>query len=589
MEARSDWVGVLHRLPPLRWWREQRDAGVRRGLEALRAEVGQRGDAPPSLPDWQLLDEEVSHLLSLLGEQGASLLRLWALRPHGEVSYPQIAARLGALIRALDARRSMHAGDGGTATPGVARLAIPAVASSASGAGGETAPALLGTRMAPVPEKLLPPEAALLATITEKFYASWAFKGIASALVMAVVLAAGGTFLLGGQTIRLSEQLDAAGNKGIATIETIGKAAQASLTHANELLKSTRDAVEKQSTQFTLEVEKAKSDLQVQRTEFANTLKSSSVDQVIGSLRTEIDGKVGPITNRINKEDEDLRKRLAELEKLFTTAQGKLIGLETGLSEAQKGLDALRPKLAPLGTQVSDAGASLMQIAAAERTAATARTATERHEAAARQAESDAAAARDALKMQLGAVANAIPPQQAALAEITAAAGSLRPALASATEAVAEAGRDAAALRAAALSVSSLGAKIAALDKLIADLQAVRAADRLAALESRTPTPPSTPPAIERQLEALNEAERCAIQHQLLALNFLKAPGNGKEPIDGQLGAASRAAMQGWQRSIGALDDGNLTSAQIERLIGTGAVPACPPKAVPPPRRVARR
>lgn len=553
-------------------------SAVAAGIEKLRAALKERSPQEMTWYDLTAITSELNYLLALTPDP--SIKRQFAIPADSSQidSYLEtlsriVAVHLDALGRHRASQRTIDvAGAQAVASPcfSAARdRTQPDTAASTD----ETQPESETRSSSPPPERLQPSEAALLAAVTEKFYSSWSFKGLAAALVAAVALAGGGTFLLAGQSFRLSEQLDTKYKDAIDQMDKVQTKAQDSLKQQSEALKTANDAVQNQAAQFGATAEKALSDLHAQQQTFERNLKASSVDQVVSNLREDLSRRTGPISAGIA----EMQTKADGINTQVAAANSKLATLASNIDVSGKTLDGLTPRLVTLQTQVNMAIAQTETIKSEETAANAAKTGAERGEAVARQAASDAAAHRDTLVAQLNGVANSIPSQQAALDNIKVAVGSMQGSLRQVAEDVAGAKGDAAKLQQISASLREINDKASALDRNLSEVQRARLTERVAVLEA-TRLAPSQP--VVRHVESLTEPERCAVQRELTANGFPSGV------IDGVLGNSTRAAVQKWQRSIGETDNGNLTPEQINRLIGTDGVPACPPR--PATRRVRR-
>jgi hypothetical protein len=559
------WLFQVLLIPDLlfRKIREQRLSAVMTAIKLLATSIEAKSTSATSA-ERNAIYAEVDDLLSLVTGWDAAIAGLWRRTLQPEESFPKIASRLRILERALETRRA--ALDRGKSE----------VADAGSGPPAE----------APVAVKELPSpyESALLATLTEKFYGSWAFKGLAAALIAGVALAAGGTFLLGGQSYRLSDELEKKYNSGIEKFEKIQttsqQAIQQQIQQQNESLKITNDAInttragiQKQGDDFKALAKLASDELTKQQQNFSDTLKTSTVDRVVADLRNDLTSRTGTISTEMNKVALDLQKKLTDASDKVATIEAKLPALDRDVNDARTKLDGFGAKFGPLEIQVEAAKTQVEHIQRADEAAAQAKVQAEGYAATAGQAQRDAASYRDRVGGQLDAVANAIQPQQMALSEITSAISALRASLKQATDAVTQVNgtvigvtQDAAQIK----SIALISKELSELGEAVKALQESELDERLKKLESgKTLVSPPVPSDTNRREETLTDAERCAIQRQLKALGFQSGT------IDGSLGKKSRAAIRRWQQDIGARDDGHLQSKQIDRLIGTGEAPPC--------------
>jgi uncharacterized membrane-anchored protein YhcB (DUF1043 family) len=648
------------------WWPPSRRArftrrteAVRQGLEAIRASIARRQSGELSEAERSALNAEIDDLLTLLPARDCGAASLWRSSSVERKSFDHFTASLVTLIRALDTRLAAVTGvqPVPTALPPGAPSFPPGGAPMADEVRAGTPPAKTGSVASDYRD------AALLAEISKKFYESWAFKGLSAALLAGVALAAGGTFLLGGESYRLSEQLQKSYDRGASQIEKIQDQAQTSLTKETDMLKTTTAAVQTQANQFSADAAKAIATLREEQQNFTDKLKTDTVDKVVQDLRQDIERRIGAISDRIRAEENGLQPkfdalsgRVANLNTgtssledglaqqaeqlktatvtiqmrskqfdtdvtnatagLKTNAVDKVVqdlrqdierrigaisdriraeenGLqpkfdalaarvtalnttattsETNLGTAHDTMEKLKPRLGPLEQNASAAEQSVARIQAADSAAAQSKTQAEGYAATALQAQRDAAASRDRVATQLDTVANGIPPQRAALDQITAAVATLRTSLQQATDSIAGATQDAAKLKEVAATVQSMSGQLSTLNQTVTKLQAARLEERIAALETNKPPPPPVTDTGTRTLDNLTAAERCAVQSQLNANGF------GSGTIDGTFGPATYGAIQRWQHSVGVAENGRLEPVQIDSLIGKRgvAVPPCP-------------
>jgi uncharacterized membrane-anchored protein YhcB (DUF1043 family) len=533
----------------------RRTEAVRQGLEAIRQSIDGRTGEPTEAAR-AALNAEVDDLLTLLQDHRAE--SLWRRSSAQRKTFDDFATSLATLIRALKARHDAIIGaQAGPSFPlGVAPTAGEARAGTApaeTGSGGSN-----------------DREAALLAEISKKFYESWAFKGLSAALLAGVALAVGGTFLLGGESYRLSEQLQKSYDRGVSQIEKIQDQAQTSLTKGTDLLKTTTAAVQTQANQFSADAAKAIVALREEQQKFADKLKTDTVDKVVMDLRQDIEHGTGVIANRIRAEETGLQPKFDALAARVTALNTTVTTLETKLGAAHDTMEKLTPRLEPLGQKASAADQAVARIQAADIAAAQSKMQAEGYAATALQAQHDAATSRDRVATQLDKVSNAIPPQSAALDQITAAVAMLKTSLQQATESIAGVTQDAAKLREEGATVRSISGQLSTVKEALAKLQA----ERIAAPETIKPPPPEpTDPGI-RTVANLTETERCAVQREL------NANGYGSGTIDGRFGPTTYRAIQRWQRKHRTAVNGRLTPDQIEMLIGKRGVPLppCPPQ-----------
>ena len=127
-------------------------------------------------------------------------------------------------------------------------------------------------------------EAAFLWATTEKLYGSWAFRILGMMLIAAVLLASGGSYLIGGQTLHLREDIEKTGSAAKSDLEAIGK--------------TTRETISEQSRNLTAEIARDRNEFgekfaQATKTvdafqRDAEALKKSAVEQIVTKIKDDL-------------------------------------------------------------------------------------------------------------------------------------------------------------------------------------------------------------------------------------------------------------------------------------------------------------
>lgn len=161
-------------------------------------------------------------------------------------------------------------------------------------------------------------EAALLATLTEKFYSSWAFRIVGGVLVAAAFLVGTGTFFLGGQVLQLNDGLQ--------------KTAASTNSDVKEFAKTTHDGIDEQERLFATWFTGARTEIDSRVNEFtrdADQLKRTAVTEFIKTIKEDL-----------QKPESDLQTQIA------------LIGDEH-VKPLQQAVDSLDRTVSQLGSAVS--------------------------------------------------------------------------------------------------------------------------------------------------------------------------------------------------------------------------------------------
>jgi regulator of replication initiation timing len=399
---------------------------------------------------------------------------------------------------------------------------------------------------------LLPDEASLLASVTEKFYGSWAFKGLLVGIVCAVALAAIGTAVIGGESYNLSKRVhDAgdAGEKAITAATDAGRksvddqvnAAKEALGHRTDVIARLQDAIQTKTDAFGKEVDHAEAQIQQQRDDFKKNLQTDVLTQVIAGVKAQIEVPISETRTELDmfrrNKIAPLQTTVGEMDRTAGDVNGKLQQVSARIAP----LNQLADSVQPLADKVNDIRAAADSVAQARA-----------DEAAAKAARSGAEAARDVITTQVDSLTKELPAAQKQLEDVKARLAEVSTAIATLT-----------------LPVSDVQTRLAALEAAVK------------ALQNPKPLPPLSPlPKVPLSEECLSTENLQEIQRRLMALGF--TPPNRKFDIDGNFGELTRGAIRRWQASVHeAARDARLTSAQITLLLGPQA--ACAETAPPPP------
>jgi hypothetical protein len=244
----------------------------------------------------------------------------------------KIISALDRLVGLLETKRAILAGRTRDRRPEF-RTAAAAADPVAATPNGTTA-----TDQAPAPPAQ-PSELAVLWTTTEKLYDSWPFKLLGLLLVSAILLAGGGTLLIGGQALQLRKNLEDAGGKEASSIETLAKSTREAVKNQAQIL---LDDLNRQQTEINIKI--ARADQQIRDLEGrSEQIKSQAVDRVV----TEIRKDYGALERKLND----------ELERSLNNIK------ERDISDLQDKIKELRPEVQALTKQVGEDQTSISRLA----------------------------------------------------------------------------------------------------------------------------------------------------------------------------------------------------------------------------------
>jgi hypothetical protein len=462
----------------------------------------------------------------------------------------QIIPALDRLVGSLETRRAILAGrtrDRRTVLRGAAVSAGAAYTSS-----NRTA----GTAEVPAPPAQ-PSDLALLWTTTQKLYDSWPFKLLGLLLISAILLAGGGTLLIGGQALQLRKNLEDAGDKEAKGIAQIAK--------------NTRDAVSDQSQtvlgnltrqQTDINMKISKADAQISDlTGRADQIKTEAVDRVVIEIRKDF----GALERKLQ---DDLEKSLNKIR-------------DDGIGDLQGKITLLRPKVQELAQAASDGQTSINTSAAGIKTlvdtAAGAQTlkqqtafvldARNSAEEALRKVnahEQTAAAAERRVGQLLKDVEDRLNLQFDQIMENQRKLGGSDVGLSLLSEALQKAGLDSAGIQKILDGVSQTRDSVSAIDRRLVKLKTLandldQRVKQIAIAQPVTKPAPETPPRTEASLSG---DQWKAIQRSLKSLRFY----TGK--VDGNPGTGTHTAIEKYQDEKH-LPRTQLTPEQISDLIGS--------------------
>jgi peptidoglycan hydrolase-like protein with peptidoglycan-binding domain len=475
---------------------------------------------------------QVRSLLELAGDDLRDALRREGspFKPAFDIA-PQwtdskvLADALKALQNLLEGRRN------GLRAQGSAAPAQPAVAVGVPTNAGD---ANAANPAGPV----RPDEAAVLWGVTDRLYASWHVRGIVLLVAIAIAIAAGGSFVIGSQTLNVRKSLDDAQEKAQTEIRAISAATQTRVSdESKDVITSLRERgrdIEKQLQR----AEKGVSDLNAG----SDKIKLDIVEKLQNDLKGRENGLREEILGPLAKIRDD------DIKTISTTLTGvrKTLGeVDKGAKEESDKLTLLGPKLGRLQSY-ADQSEKIV-------TALTAITADQSATTNARaSAETEANTAILQKKIAESAAADAIERRNQAITVVK-----------GASEEAQKHNRTLALIE---QQLKDFDSRLKRLDeKLNADvaveearLKSIR--DRIAVVENppkppTPPTPPAPPVPPEKTHDSLTSDDWKQIQSRL-----------DVKP-DGKYGKKTATAIRAYQRGIKAKVTGRLTPEQIAVLL----------------------
>jgi hypothetical protein len=552
-------------LSPFRRLNALRYHAVRNGLQTLRNAITAEGDLHPGGPDLSAIKAEVNDLLSLLSRRDTAISRLWR-RFESDLNSGLVVPSLDMLIRALDARTMTVVEERRTNRSGQETLPSSITASVGSRSGAIAPNTTTGDDDEPASQSssgpLLPSEAALLSNITDKFYSSWAFKGLAMAIVASFGLAAAGTIILGSQSYRIGDEMEKKYTETSAALDGIQKKAQDSLLVQDQRIQATATHVATQEHDFDERTKQALVDMSAIQQNF----KKASIDTIISNLKDDLKTQTGALSDEITGKKKELDGMLVTLTTDVNSAASQTSEIKAKAKDATTTLEEVMPKLKIMPGQIDSALDTIKHFQDAQTAIQKAQKTSEDSASAAQKAQSE-------VVQQLSGIQNDIAARRGKLKEIDAALSPLEQDLLSAANSARDLRGDMEKIKSAIASLRPISDKLPAIEQLVAQVGDLDR--RLSLVEHKPPAEPSRPLIQEN----LTGSQKCAVQRELN-----KRTGQNLV-VDGIFGESTKAAIMQWQRGIGAAQNGQLEQSQITNLIGTGEVPSCPQSANVKPKR----
>jgi predicted nucleic acid-binding Zn-ribbon protein/F0F1-type ATP synthase membrane subunit b/b' len=210
-----------------------------------------------------------------------------------------------------------------------------------------------GGLASPLPVGAKPDEAALLGSLTEKFYGSWAFRFVAGMLVVAAVFAIGGTALLGNQTINLRNELKEQGDAARKDLQELQSADHQMLESLGKEIRQQHDTAIKEIAEGLADTTAQHNNLLKQQADLEATIKSkrNDIDTYVESLKKDLhDTSVGTVVAKLSDQMESERASIRQ----------QIVGpLEDtrnhDVAELRKSVAELRTNVGTLTQQTADA------------------------------------------------------------------------------------------------------------------------------------------------------------------------------------------------------------------------------------------
>jgi gas vesicle protein len=277
-------------------------------------------------------------------------------------------------------------------------------------------------------------EAALLATVTEKFYGSAAFKALGIALVGAVLLAATGTVIIGNQSINLRSGLTDVAKSAEDQITKKQSDVQDQIEKQQKKSSELQENIDKQRNAYEQHVQDANNQIEQKLTLFlanSNQLAQTAVKTATDAVRGDLESKTSALVNDLkdaksaqvsrlevegNRQVQALNKDFEALEKIKDTAASDVGTFAQAVARTKETMAQVE-LLKPLAAQAEVIHGKLSGLSDQQNSLAGALRDAQRDAARAAESASQAAASRSAVTAALSKVNRELGTDQGKLGE----------------------------------------------------------------------------------------------------------------------------------------------------------------------------
>jgi hypothetical protein len=409
------------------------------------------------------------------------------------------------------------------------------------------------------PQDKKPEDYAFLWNTTEKLYDSWPIKLLGAFLISAVLLAGGGTLLIGGKALELRKTLEDAGNKETASFETFAKTTRETVAAQSQTLLSN---LNRQQTEITQKMDRT--DQQIRDLESRTTqIRDAAVERVSKDIRDNFSA----VERRLKEDIEALLLRMKDgdvrdLQNKVTQLSAQVQTFAKDVSDKQTAITIAEPKIKALTEATANVGNLKTQadlIPGIKSSAEEAlKTITEARQAA---LNADSGVQRLAKEVE-----SRLTPQMNKILEYEGKLGGNERGLYALTAAIDKIRLDTASTQRILNGAERANNSLNLISDRLVELN--KAVDELEKRVKRSPPavdPVSSPKPLPLTDKDLSRDQWLTIQKSLNTRKFY----SGK--LDGQVGAATRSAIGKYQQAKNMTANEILTLDQISDLLGPPA------------------